>query len=71
MKEVYVIFDGPPGHNGGRFVELEDANGNSVNSPGWMENQKKGFWRLGPLYLAAESESTESKAGGYDELLLM
>ncbi|WP_036997138.1 hypothetical protein [Metapseudomonas resinovorans] len=40
-----VVFDGPPGHECGRFVECEDSNGRSVNAGVWRERQD-GLWEL-------------------------
>ncbi len=50
-EALYVIFDGPPGPDAGRFVEVETANGKSVSLPTceW-EDYNDGYCRLGPLY---------------------
>jgi hypothetical protein len=34
---VRVVFDGPPGPEGGRFVEVEDEAGRSVQVGEWVE----------------------------------
>lgn len=45
---LYVVFDGPPGPESGRFIEVEDHNGKSVGAPQWhMEDG--GQWALGPF----------------------
>ncbi len=49
QEPVYVIFDGPPSHESGRFVEVETENGKSVSVGKW-ENYSGKYWRLGPLY---------------------
>jgi len=42
---VDVVFDGPPSHESGRFVEVEDDNGESVNAGGWID-RGDGLWAL-------------------------
>ena len=49
---LYVIFDGPPSHESGRFVELEDERGNSqgaVPSGATWRRAGKRHWSLGPF----------------------
>lgn len=48
MRKVYVVFDAPPGHEGGRFVEVEDEHGVGVGGLEW-EEEADGKWRLGPF----------------------
>lgn len=46
MKEfIDILFDGPPSHESGRFVEVEDENGCSINAGEWIDC-KDGYWRL-------------------------
>jgi hypothetical protein len=40
-----VVFDGPPGHESGRFVECEDSNGKSFNAGEWID-RGNGLWAL-------------------------
>ncbi len=40
-----IVFDGPPGPEAGRFVEVENAAGSSVNSGEWRE-RADGLWEL-------------------------
>lgn len=42
---VRVIFDGPPSHESGRFVECENDHGASINAGAWKELDN-GFWEL-------------------------
>lgn len=42
---VYIIFDGPPGHDMPRFVEIENADGHSVKAGEWLQ-RPDGFWAL-------------------------
>ena len=45
MSYLQIVFDGPPGPKGGRFVEVEDANGCSVRLGEWIERED-GYWVL-------------------------
>ena len=47
---VYVIFDGPPGPEAGRFVEVHDSRGRSVGDGRFSWVQAGQYWTLGPLY---------------------
>jgi len=40
-----IVFDGPPGHESGRFVEVEDPTGKSVCAGEWID-RGNGFWAL-------------------------
>lgn len=43
-QEIRIVFDGPPGHEAGRFVEVEDAEGRSIGASRW--EQKGDLWHL-------------------------
>ncbi len=45
MGQLQIIFDGPPGPESGRFVEVEDENGHGVNAGDWQE-EPNGPWAL-------------------------
>lgn len=45
MTHIDIVFDGPPGHESGRFVEVEDASGRSINAGEWLQ-RKDGYWVL-------------------------
>jgi hypothetical protein len=46
LREIDVVFDGPPGPECGRFVEVEDPNtGHSMNVGEWIE-RPDGLWVL-------------------------
>ena len=49
QEPLYVIFDGPPSHESGRFVEVENERGESVKVGEWRR-LPDGLWSLGPLY---------------------
>lgn len=46
MKQaINIIFDGPPSHESGRFVEVETDDGKSINTGEWIE-KRDGLWVL-------------------------
>ncbi len=45
MKTIDIVFDGPPSHESGRFVEVEDNSGASINFGEWVERDD-GYWVL-------------------------
>ena len=44
-KAINIIFDGPPSHISGRFVEVETDDGKSINIGKWVERED-GLWAL-------------------------
>jgi len=44
MADYHIIFDGPPGPNPGRFVEVENDQGASIGPGRW--EQRDEFWVL-------------------------
>jgi len=42
-KFIDIVFDGPPSHESGRFVEVEDERGHSINAGEWIE-RVNGDW---------------------------
>ena len=40
-----IVFDGPPGQAAGRFVEVENADGRSINAGEWRQ-RSDGLWEL-------------------------
>lgn len=44
-KFIDVVFDGPPGQDGCRFVEVENHEGNSINAGDWIK-RPDGLWAL-------------------------
>jgi hypothetical protein len=59
-REVFVVFDGPPSHQSGRFVELETRDGESVGGVNWEHvssfTDHTDTWRLGPLLLPERTD---------------
>jgi len=45
MSYVDIVFDGPPGQESGRFVEVEDPNSKSVRFGKWID-LGEGHWAL-------------------------
>lgn len=43
-EAINIIFDGPPSHESGRFVEVELDSGESIKIGEWR--QKGNFWAL-------------------------
>ena len=44
-KPINIIFDGPPGPEAGRFVEVETDDGKSLNAGEWSQ-RTDGLWSL-------------------------
>lgn len=44
-RPLHIVFDGPPSHKSGRFVEVEDEHGRSINAGEWRE-RFDGLWEL-------------------------
>ena len=45
MSTIDIVFDGPPSHESGRFVETEDENRASISIGDWVERDD-GYWAL-------------------------
>ncbi len=45
LEDIDIVFDGPPGPESGRFVEVEDLNGRSIIVGEWIE-RPDGYWAL-------------------------
>ena len=58
---VDIVFDGPPGPDSGRFVEVENANGRSIRLGEWVA-RPDGLWALripaGATVSAEEEDDT-------------
>lgn len=42
---IDIVFSGPPGHESGRFIEVDDAEGRSISAGKWLQ-RPDGFWVL-------------------------
>jgi len=45
VERLHIVFDGPPSPESGRFVEVENDAGESVNAGEWL-HRKDGLWEL-------------------------
>ena len=45
MSAIHVLFDGPPDAQAGRFVEVENDNGESIKAGEWVD-RGNGMWAL-------------------------
>ena len=54
-RQIDVVFDGPPGPRAGRFVEVEDEAGRSIDVGEWVE-RPDGYWALRSRISAVASE---------------
>jgi hypothetical protein len=45
MSHVDIVFDGPPGPDGPRFIEVEDEAGKSIRYGEWVQ-RPDGYWAL-------------------------
>jgi hypothetical protein len=43
-SELHIVFDGPPSHNAPIFIEVETADGKSINAGKW--EQRGEYWHL-------------------------
>ena len=44
-RPINIVFDGPPGPEAGRFVEVETDDGASINAGEWID-RGDGLWAL-------------------------
>lgn len=44
-EPIHIVFDGPPGPDGGRFVEVETPDGKSIHAGEWTQ-RPDGLWAL-------------------------
>ena len=45
LEALHIVFDGPPSHEAGRFVECETPDGRGLNAGEWHERDD-GLWEL-------------------------
>ncbi len=55
-----IVFDGPPEHQAGRFIEVETQPGISISAGHW--SQRDSFWLLGPFQEASDDSELLSSA---------
>jgi hypothetical protein len=57
---IRIVFDGPPGPEAGRFVEVEDETGKSISYGEWQDG-RDGYWYLVIPDLAALESAVREK----------
>lgn len=57
-QHVDIVFDGPPSHQGPRFIEVEDVQGNSISIGHWVW-RPDGFWVLRLKVLGQQPEKED------------
>jgi hypothetical protein len=40
-QAINIVFDGPPGPDGGQFIEVETDDGHSLRIGQWLEHPKR------------------------------
>jgi DNA repair exonuclease SbcCD ATPase subunit len=66
VTPLFIIFDGPPSHESGRFVEVETKEGRTVHAAEWDERED-GLWSLGPLFSLADVERIQKASDIFEE----
>lgn len=61
-EHIDIVFDGPPSHESGRFVEVEDEIGASVKVGTWIEEGD--YWRLRIPYMTPDERARLLRANG-------
>lgn len=56
---INIIFDGPPSHEAGRFIEIENDDGHSICIGEWSQ-RPDGYWQL-KIDLALTEGKKQSK----------
>ena len=64
-KYIDIVFDGPPSPNSGRFVEIEDETGSSIDYGKWV-HRRDGFWVL--RIPASDHSRISSLEGSYKNI---
>lgn len=59
-RTVNVIFDGPPAHESGRFVEVESLDGSSFRAGKWID-RRDGTWALQITALAPDDPGEQGE----------
>lgn len=62
MKHIDFVFDGPPGPEGPRFVEVENEEGKSIRVGRWLERDD-GFWVIRIPYFQEEADDSVEEDG--------
>ena len=72
-SEYRIVFDGPPGPESGRFIEVEDASRHSIRVGEWVAREDgSGWWELrisGRLDLSTTPILEQAEAPDLDALM--
>jgi hypothetical protein len=60
QKFIDIVFDGPPGANPGRFVEVENESGESICAGEWID-RGDGMWALRVQVAVAPDQTVVSR----------
>ena len=60
---ICIVFDGPPSHESGRFVEVETPSGKGVAIGNWEEHETAGLWSLTIQAPAKQMDPQEKRDG--------
>lgn len=66
IKEIDIVFDGPPSHESGRFIEVEDSWTRKGMSVGRWFERDDGFHVLRLKVLVSEPDEQPYKQPGQD-----
>ena len=69
-RQIYIVFDGPPGPQAGRFVEVNDYEGKSIRIGEWVD-MEDGYWWLSiddPRDLPAALDELDAKDAEIERL---
>jgi hypothetical protein len=69
MRTIQVVFDGPPAHESGRFVEVEE-DGKGVNFGEWKQRED-GYWVLEFDYPAPPDRDDDAMREKVKRLLII
>jgi hypothetical protein len=61
---IDIVFDGPPSHESGRFVEVESAEGKSISIGEWV-HRPDGYWALRIASPAPPADAVERVAEAF------
>lgn len=56
MGYIDFVFDGPPGPQSGRLIEVEDSQGRSIQAGEWIQ-RPDGYWVLRIVTALSESNA--------------
>ncbi len=64
IHTIHIVFDGPPGAESGRFVEVEDTSGKSISVGSWHDRKDGGCELIIPRVLLTIDDGKTIEDGG-------